>query len=235
MSALDSRLQRVLAWRLIVATERGVGRTMLREFNDQIDGRSLVLTSDDHPCELVQNDRRGLTISAPILIETIPWAEVATRQMALLVQDLRATLAWPSHASWTPSESQNLHQVIWRLLIAGLAEDDEYWFSSAFTTSDSASVSEVGLFPSFEDQLLEDVQRLAIAGEEIEPAEAWVLWRDAAPLAIFDTDQAIHTATSRWSYRELSEEVGGCPRQIAHYSLNVLASIEPPAKNFLLQ
>ncbi len=235
MSTLDSRLQRVLGWQLIVAAERRVSRTLVREYNDQIDGRSLVLTSDDHPCELVLNDRRGLTINAPILIETLPWAEVATMQMALLAQDVRATLSWPSQASWKPSETQIIHQVLLRLLTAGLAEEAEYWVSSVFAISDSASVSEVGLFPTYEDQLLESFQRAALAGEEAGATEAWVLWRDAAPLAIFDADMAMHTATSRWSYRELSENVGGCPRQLAHYCFNVLASIEPPSKIFLLR
>lgn len=235
MNELDSRLQRVLGWQLIVAAERGAGQTLLREFHDQIDGRSLVLTSDDHPCELVLNDHRGLTIRAPILIETLPWADVATRQMTILAQDVRATLAWPSQASWKPSETQVIHQVLLRLLTAGLAEEAEYWVSSAFVTSDSASASEVGLFPTYEDQLLENFQRTALAGEEAGATEGWVLWRDAAPLAIFDANMALHTATSRWSYRELSEDVGGCPRQLAHYCFNVLASIEPPSKIFLLR
>lgn len=235
MSALDSRLQRVLCWQLIVATERGAGQTLLREFHDQIDGQSLVLTSNDHPCELVLNDRRGLTINAPILIETLPWTAVATRQMSLLVQDVLATLAWPSQASWAPSESQLLHQVILQLLSAGLAEEAEYWVSSVFATSDSAPATEVGLFPTFADQLLEDFQRKALDREESVATEAWVIWRDAAPLAIFDSDMAMHTGTSRWSYRHLSEEVGGCPRQIAHHCFNVLASIEPPSKIFSLR
>ena len=235
MTGLDSRLQRTLAWQLVEAAERGVSQTFLREFDDPIDGRTLVLTSGDHPCELVLNGRRGVTIIAPIQIETLPWADVATRQLSVLGQDVCATLAWPKEASWSPSPSQTTHGVMSRILVAAAPEEHEYWVSSAIASDSSGSRSEVRLFPTFEDQLLRAFERRAAATGGADDVEAWMLWRDATPLAIFDSAMAMHTATSRWNYSDLSVEVEASPRQITHYCLNVLASIEPPSKIFSLR
>jgi len=235
VSDLDSQLKWALAWQLVTAAERGVTPTQLQEFDDPIDGRTLLLTSDDHPCELVLNGRRGVTIIAPILIETLPWPDVATRQLSVLAADVRATLAWPSQASWSPSTTQIMHGVISRLLAAGLPEEPEYWVCSASATDSLASRSEIRLFPTFEDQMLDDFERQALEPQQAKDVEAWILWREATPLAVFDSAMGMHTATSRWSYRDLSIEVGACPRRIAHHCLDVLTSIAPSAKIFLLR
>lgn len=232
MSGLDSRLRSLLAWRLIGACEADAPDTSLVEVFDPIDGRTLVLSSGDHPCQLVLNGARGVTVLAPIHIETLPWADVAGRDIDILAAEVCATLGWDRVHGGQPNGTVMSHALVGRILASTSVESSEYWVSSLWSIGQDECVGMLHAFPTYEDTVLEQLEAAATSPDGTSGGEAWILWRDASPLALFDTDLNFHTSSSRWDYRELAIEVDFCPRKIAHYCLDVLLAEGPSKKIF---
>lgn len=233
MSDFESRLRSLLAWRIICACEAEAPDTTLAEVCDPIDGRTLVLTSGDHPCQLVLNDTRGVTVFAPIPIETLPWGEVARRDVGVLIADIRATLGWERTDVDRPSQIAMAHAVLGRILASTSVETSEFWVSSLWAADLRETKRQLKYFATYEDSMLKALETAAVSQEETSPGEAWLLWRDASPIALFDSDLTFHTRDSRWEYKQLASEVDFCPRRTAHYCLDVLLAYTGSKKIFL--
>ncbi|GHF22521.1 hypothetical protein [Pseudolysinimonas yzui] len=225
---LDDRLLWLTAWRLIAAVEKDVAGTSLREVSDALDGRTLLLSTADHPCVFALNQRRGVTVLAPILIEQRGWLEIVSSSLSEFVTDLKLTLAWPSNPTGANGAART-HAVIARLLAAVLDEQEEYWLSGVSRLDESSNAFQV--FPLWADQVAAKFQDAALAGGETSSGEAWILWRDASPVALFDDSMGVFVGGCRWDYGDLAIEVAYDFRYIAHQILGV---IQHHTENLLL-
>lgn len=217
-----NRFVQVQAWWIVARLVARNPDLSLHQQVDIVDGQALVLCLPESPVVPLEVrsrlrvvfDSEGVKLVAPVVFQTLTWAEVFSFSNPLeAVRRVEASLGLvPVHTVGYELTSRALTYMVVALLLAGRVNEPEPLQVRSIVPEllgvDEWGLTDLSSFPSLEGYVLARFELDVLRGIQPTVPPAWVIYEGVEPVAAFDEVGGFHCKETRFNLREIYDNTG---------------------------
>lgn len=221
-NAVAHRFVQVQVWWIVAQLVARNPDLSLHEQVDLVDGQALVLSLPESsviPLEVrsrlrVVFDSEGVKLVAPVVFQTLTWAEVFAFSDPLeAVRRIENSIGLtPTESSASALSSRSLTYTIIALLLAGRVNCNNLWQVRSVVPEllgvDEWGLTDLSSFPILEEHVLAHFELDVLHGVQPIVPPAWVIYEEVEPVAAFDEFGGFHCQEMCFKLRDIYENTG---------------------------